>query len=71
MITESYTVKLSIPLKSGARAEAELKLGDSQDVLSLSQATEVCKALRTAAATGDVTLYCNVIKTSIDDNYKP
>jgi hypothetical protein len=70
MITERFTVKISIPLKSGARAEAELKIGDQGDSLSMSQAMDLCKTLRSAAAAGEVEIYTNVISTKIDDNWR-
>lgn len=71
MITERFSVRVSIPLKSGARAEAEFKLGDQHDDLSQTQAMEVKKALHTAAAVGEVEMYVSVVKTTVDDSFKP
>jgi len=71
MITERFSVRVSIPLKSGARAEAEFKLGDQHDDLSQQQAMEVKKALHTAAALGEVEMYTSIVKVTTDDSYKP
>lgn len=71
MITERYAVRISIPTKSGARAEAEFKLDNGEAFsLSLSQAQEVHKALKTAAAVGEVELYVSIIQRTENDNYK-
>ncbi len=71
MITERYSVRVSIPLKSGNRAEATFMLGDQAADLSQNQAMEVKKALATAAAVGEVEMYISVVKTTVDDSFKP
>ena len=71
MITDRFSVQVSIPLKSGARAEATFKLGDQADDLSQNQAMEVKKALSTAAALGEVEMYVSVIKQTTDDSWRP
>jgi len=71
MITDRFSVRVSIPLKSGNRAEAEFKLGDQAADLSQNQAQEVQKALKTAAAVGEVEMYVSVVKITTDDSWKP
>lgn len=70
MITDRFSVNVSIPLKSGARAEATFKLGDQHDDLSQNQAQEVQKALKTAAAVGEIEMYVSVVKVTTDDSWK-
>ena len=70
MITDAFTVRCSIPLKSGNRAEAVFKLGDQGQELSQNQAMEVQKALKTAAAVADIELYVSIVHTKTDDNWK-
>lgn len=73
MIIDKFSVRVSLPTKGGsgaARAEAEFLLGDTRAPLSMQQALDLSKALKTAAAVGEIEMYVSVIKTSIDDSYK-
>lgn len=72
MITETFSVACSIPLDdTGSRANATFTLGDDGVPLSQTQALAVKKLLMAAAAAGEVVLYASVVKTTVDDSFKP
>lgn len=66
MISETFALTVNIPLKSGARAAATFTL-DTGGELSISQAAEVRKILKSC----DGEVYVSMVKTTVDDNFKP
>lgn len=70
MITDTFRVRVSLPLKSGARAEADFTL-DNNGQLNQQQAMEVQKALKTAAAVAELEMYVSVVSTQVNDAWKP
>lgn len=71
MITDTFRVRVSIPMKGGARAEADFLLGDTRVSLTHQQAVDLHKALKTAGAVSDMEMYVAIVKTSVDDGFKP
>lgn len=72
MLTETFEVRCSIPLDdTGSRANATFTLGDDGVPLSQTQALAVKKLLMAAAAAGEVVLYASVVKTTVDDSFRP
>lgn len=66
MISETFSVNLSIPLKSGARAVADIYV-ENGGPLSIQQALEIKKLLRSV----DGEIYVNIAKTTLDDDFRP
>lgn len=73
MLTETFHVRVSLPLKSvnGSRAEATFLLGETGEPLSQNMAIEVKKILTGAFANATQEAYVSIVKTSVDDGWRP